>query len=108
MAVVSYETLVKQMDEALQVKWDLLIFDEAHRLKNPKTKTSKVVFYCLSVSLLFKFANEQELRRLGCLKRIILTGSPCQNNLMEYFELLDFTNPGILGTRSGKSNRLLT
>jgi SNF2 family DNA or RNA helicase len=37
-AIVSYETLVKQMNEAVQVKWDLLIFDEAHRLKNPKTK----------------------------------------------------------------------
>jgi SNF2 family DNA or RNA helicase len=36
------------MNEAVQVKWDLLIFDEAHRLKNPKTKTSTVkLLFCL-------------------------------------------------------------
>ncbi|CAB3360634.1 Hypothetical predicted protein [Cloeon dipterum] len=79
--ICSYEALVRNIERVSQLRWDLMICDEAHKIKNPNTKTS------------------QELRRVPCKHKILLTGSPCQNNMMEYFELLDFANPGVLGTR---------
>jgi DNA repair and recombination RAD54-like protein len=60
----------------------MLLCDEGHRLKN-------------SESLLF-----QELNSLPVTKRVILSGTPIQNDLSEYYSLLDFANPGLLGTPS--------
>ncbi|KAK1079663.1 DNA-dependent ATPase protein rad54 [Friedmanniomyces endolithicus] len=41
----------------------------------------------------------ETLRILNVKKRVILSGTPIQNDLSEYFALLDFANPGYLGTR---------
>ncbi|KAH6932353.1 hypothetical protein HPB50_004882 [Hyalomma asiaticum] len=40
------------------------------------------------------------LHNLGTLRRILLTGTPVQNDLQEFFALVDFCNPGILGKSS--------
>lgn len=40
----------------------------------------------------------QLLHEIDCKKRIILTGTPIQNDLKEFYALIDFINPGILGT----------
>ena len=60
-------------------KVDLLICDEAHRLKNNETLTSK------------------SLNVLACRRRVLLSGTPMQNKLDEFYAMVDFTNPGILG-----------
>lgn len=39
------------------------------------------------------------LYNLNCKRRVILTGTPIQNDLDEYFSLLNFCNPGYLGTK---------
>lgn len=59
---------------------DLLICDEAHRLKNGDTATSKA------------------LASLPCTRRVLLSGTPMQNDLEEFFAMVDFTNPGVLGS----------
>lgn len=60
--IVSYENFYKN-SEALSKKCELLIFDEGHRLKNKKSKFFK------------------KIQSFKCKKRILLTGTPLQNNL---------------------------
>ncbi|KAI9177305.1 hypothetical protein LWI28_013477 [Acer negundo] len=64
-----------------EIKWEVVIVDEAHRLKNEK---SKLYTACLE---------------LKTLKRIGLTGTVMQNKIMELFNLFDWVAPGSLGTR---------
>jgi len=59
---------------------DLLVCDEAHRLKNSDNQTSRA------------------LNSLNVKRRVLLTGTPMQNDLQEFYAMVDFTNPGILGT----------
>ncbi|CAD7701124.1 unnamed protein product [Ostreobium quekettii] len=61
---------------------DLLICDEAHRLKNDNTLTNKA------------------LGTLQCTRRVLLSGTPMQNHLDEFYAMVNFCNPGVLGTRS--------
>ena len=61
---------------------ELIICDEAHRLKNDKTATTK------------------SLASLPCRRRVLLSGTPMQNDLEEFFAMVDFTNPGVLGSCS--------
>ncbi|GJE87000.1 DNA repair protein [Phanerochaete sordida] len=60
----------------------LLLCDEGHRLKNTESKTWQV------------------LSTLNAKRRVILTGTPIQNDLTEYFSLLSFALPTYLGTRN--------
>uniref|UniRef100_A0A9L0KHZ3 DNA repair and recombination protein RAD54B n=1 Tax=Equus asinus TaxID=9793 RepID=A0A9L0KHZ3_EQUAS len=80
--IISYEMLLRSLDQVKNIKFDLLICDEGHRLKNSAVKTTAA------------------LVSLSCEKRIILTGTPVQNDLQEFFALIDFVNPGILGPLS--------
>ncbi|XP_038901191.1 switch 2 [Benincasa hispida] len=64
-----------------EVRWEILIIDEAHRLKNEK---SKLYSACAG---------------LKTLKRFGLTGTIMQNKIMELFNLFDLVAPGSLGTR---------
>jgi DNA repair and recombination RAD54-like protein len=78
--IVSYETLRLYVDE-LRTPIGLMLCDEGHRLKNGESQTFEA------------------LNRLDVRKRVILSGTPIQNDLSEYFALLTFANPGYLGTR---------
>ncbi|XP_053414611.1 DNA repair and recombination protein RAD54B [Nycticebus coucang] len=80
--IISYEMLLRSLDQVKNIKFDLLICDEGHRLKNSAIKTTAA------------------LLSLSCEKRIILSGTPVQNDLQEFFALIDFVNPGILGSLS--------
>jgi DNA repair and recombination RAD54-like protein len=78
--IVSYETIRTHIGRLSKHKdcCDLLVCDEAHRLKNGDNQTSKAL-------------NSLPVRR-----RVLLTGTPMQNNLEEFFAMVDFTNPGVL------------
>ncbi|XP_012867995.1 PREDICTED: DNA repair and recombination protein RAD54B isoform X1 [Dipodomys ordii] len=78
--IISYEMLLRSLDQIKNIKFDLLICDEGHRLKNSAIKTTTA------------------LLSLSCEKRVILTGTPIQNDLQEFFALINFVNPGILGS----------
>ncbi|KAG8217881.1 DNA repair protein, SNF2 family [Butyriboletus roseoflavus] len=79
--IVSYETLRTLSAHLANCNIGLLLCDEGHRLKN-------------SDSLTFQSLNALDVKR-----RVILTGTPIQNDLSEYFSLLNFANPNFLGTR---------
>ena len=79
--VISYETFMKY-SKRLDSACSIIVCDEGHRLKNLQVKTTK----CLN--------------ELSCKRRILLTGTPLQNNLAEFYACVSFVNPGILGTLS--------
>lgn len=81
--IASYETMRTHVGRLNKYKdcCDLLVCDEAHRLKNRENQTSMA------------------LASLPCKRRVLLTGTPMQNDLEEFFAMVDFTNPGILGTQ---------
>ena len=59
---------------------DILVVDEAHILKNSVSKTYRAI------------------SQVHTTKRVALTGSPLQNNLTEYFTMVNFVRPNFLGT----------
>ncbi len=63
--------------------YDLIVIDEAHKLKNPKTKNYQFV---------------QSLKKKFCL---LLTATPIQNKIEEIFHLVSLLKPGHLGSESG-------
>ncbi|XP_067304706.1 DNA repair and recombination protein RAD54B [Pseudorasbora parva] len=78
--VISYEMLLRTVDRLKELDFGVLICDEGHRLKNSNIKTASA------------------LTALSCDRRLILTGTPVQNDLQEFYSIIDFVNPGILGT----------
>ena len=79
--IISYETFRNYKDAFYkQGAVDMLICDEAHRLKNDATQTSTV------------------LAALETRKRVLLSGTPLQNRLDEFYAMANFCNPGVLGT----------
>nr|XP_040020634.1 DNA repair and recombination protein RAD54B [Gasterosteus aculeatus aculeatus] len=78
--VISYEMLLRSLEQVQKVEFGLVICDEGHRLKNSSIKTSSA------------------LSSLSCSRRVILTGTPVQNDLQEFYAIIEFVNPGILGS----------
>ena len=89
--IVSYETLRTHVGRLTKYKdcCDLLVCDEAHRLKNRENQTSMA------------------LASLPVKRRVLLTGTPMQNDLEEFYAMVDFTNPGILGTQEEFRKKVL-
>ncbi|KAF0696783.1 Aste57867_12445 [Aphanomyces stellatus] len=79
--IISYETFRMHAEKFAQEPQacELLICDEAHRLKNSQSQIN------------------QALAALPCKRRILLSGTPMQNDLEEFYAMVDFTNPNILG-----------
>jgi DNA repair and recombination RAD54-like protein len=78
--IISYETFRLHAKVLHQSEVGLVLCDEGHRLKNSENQTY------------------QALMGLKAKRRVLLSGTPIQNDLLEYFSLVSFVNAGILGT----------
>eukprot|EP01138_Halocafeteria_seosinensis_P010924 gb/GECG01011157.1/.p1 GENE.gb/GECG01011157.1/~~gb/GECG01011157.1/.p1 ORF type:complete len:1190 (+),score=197.09 gb/GECG01011157.1/:1-3570(+) len=77
--VTTYETVIIEKAAFRKFQWRYIIIDEAHRIKNEKSALSK------------------EVRNLDSQNRLLLTGTPLQNNLHELWALLNFLLPDVFG-----------
>ncbi|KAH9706877.1 protein CHROMATIN REMODELING 20 [Citrus sinensis] len=75
---VKDRNMAREICHALQDGPDILVCDEAHMIKNTRADTT------------------QALKQVKCQRRIALTGSPLQNNLMEYYCMVDFVREGFV------------
>jgi len=78
--VVSYYILRKDIEFFSNIKFNYCILDECHIIKNGKTKAS------------------QAIKQLKANHRLVLSGTPIQNSVLELWSLFDFLMPGFLGT----------
>ena len=83
--ISSYQLVSNMVDDfANRGRWDYVILDEGHVIKNPSTKTSK------------------SMHLLSSNHRLILTGTPIQNNLNEFWAIVNWATKGRrFGTLSG-------
>ncbi len=81
MVVSSYALLHRDAEHLRQVKWDGVILDEAQNVKNASAKQS------------------QAARSLQAAYRIALTGTPVENNVGDLWSIVEFLNPGLLGSQ---------
>ncbi|GFZ05649.1 switch 2 [Actinidia rufa] len=87
--VTSFDTFRIHGSILSEVQWEIVVVDEAHRLKNEK---SKLYGACLEIKTP---------------KRYGLTGTIMQNKIMELYNLFDWVAPGCLGTREHFSRHLV-
>ena len=78
--ITSYETMRISIDALLEATWVIVILDEGQKIRNPH---ASLTIAC---------------KRFSTTHRILLSGSPIQNNLRELWSLFDFVCPGRLGT----------
>jgi non-specific serine/threonine protein kinase len=80
LVITSYGTLMR-LARLQEVRWHLVVADEAQALKNPAAKQTRAV------------------KKLAADARIALTGTPVENRLADLWSLFDFTHPGLLGSQ---------
>jgi SNF2 family DNA or RNA helicase len=76
----TYATATRDIDELAGTHWHRVVLDEAQAIKNNLSQAAKAV------------------KRLGAGHRVALTGTPVENRLAELWSIMDFLNPGMLGT----------
>jgi non-specific serine/threonine protein kinase len=78
--ITSYALMKRDIQKHSSIKYDLIILDEAQHIKNPDT------------------ANSIICRKINAKAKVVLTGTPIENNIGELWTILDFLHPGILGS----------
>ena len=78
--ITSYEVVRNDIANLANINWHYCILDEGHVIKNAKTKLTKAV------------------KTIRAHHRLVLSGTPIQNNVLELWSLFDFLMPGFLGT----------
>lgn len=78
--VTTYHTATRDIDDLAERVWGRVVLDEAQAVKNDLSRSAKAV------------------RRLQAGHRVALTGTPMENKLAELWSVMDFLNPGVLGT----------
>lgn len=78
--ITSYEMCIKEKSVFKKFNWRYMVIDEAHRIKNEKSLLSQIV------------------REFRTANRLLLTGTPLQNNLHELWALLNFLLPDVFNS----------
>ncbi len=79
-AVVTSYTMLRSSEWMSKIDWDLLVLDEAQAIKNATSVQTRAV------------------KKLKAECRVVLTGTPVENQLGDLWSLFDFCSPGLLGT----------
>lgn len=79
--LTTYGVVRNDLAELTEFLWQYIILDESQAIKNPDARVTKAV---------------QQLRAVN---RVILSGTPVQNNTFDLFGQFNFLNPGLLGSR---------
>jgi superfamily II DNA or RNA helicase len=81
--ITTFDDLIKDYEELAEVPWRVVVVDEAHRLRNANSK----LIECM------RSVVAKGLTAYGYQHRILMTGTPLQNNTAELFSLLNFIEP---------------
>jgi SNF2 family DNA or RNA helicase len=81
--ISTYGLARRDVDDMKQVAWSDVILDEAQNIKNPHAKQTQAV------------------RSLEAANHVALTGTPVENRLSELWSIMQFLNPGFLGSQTG-------
>ncbi|MFA5264013.1 MAG: DEAD/DEAH box helicase [Opitutaceae bacterium] len=82
LVIANYAQLRIHAKSLCKCSWDAVVLDEAQNIKNPESATSRTA------------------RELSALHRMVLTGTPIENKLMDLWSLFAFTMPGLLGSQA--------
>ena len=85
--ITSYALLQRDVTALDAVPWKGVVLDEAQNIKNPETKQARAA------------------RALTAGYRIALTGTPVENNVGDLWSVMEFLNPGLLGTQADFKRR---
>lgn len=77
--ITSYEMILREKSHLKKFAWEYIIIDEAHRIKNEESSLAQVI------------------RMFNSRNRLLITGTPLQNNLHELWALLNFLLPDVFG-----------
>ena len=77
--ITSYEMILREKSHLKKFAWEYVIIDEAHRIKNEESSLSQII------------------RLFNSRNRLLITGTPLQNNLHELWALLNFLLPDVFG-----------
>ncbi|HVD78249.1 MAG TPA: DEAD/DEAH box helicase, partial [Vicinamibacteria bacterium] len=80
--ITSYALLLRDLEHFGAVGWSTVVLDEAQNIKNPETKQAR------------------SARALPAAHRIALTGTPVENNVGDLWSIMEFLNPGLLGSQA--------
>jgi len=80
--ISTYGLARRDLEELNQVEWSDVFLDEAQNIKNPHAKQT------------------QAIRELSAAYRVALTGTPVENRLSELWSIMQFLNPGFLGSQA--------
>ena len=80
--ITSYEMCLREKSTLNKFSWEYIIIDEAHRIKNVDSLLSQII------------------RTFVSRGRLLITGTPLQNNLQELWALLNFILPDVFSSRS--------
>jgi len=78
----SYSLLHRDAEALGSVEWGGVVLDEAQNIKNPETKQAKAA------------------RALRASWKVALTGTPVENNVGDLWSIMEFLNPGLLGSQA--------
>jgi len=83
LVISSYGLARRDIETLRELQWSDVILDEAQNIKNSQARQT------------------QAIRRLEAANRIALTGTPVENRLSEVWSIMQFLNPGLLGSQTG-------
>ena len=78
--ISTYALAHRDFEHLKRIAWHRIALDEAQNIKNPSAKQTTAI------------------RRLPCRRRVALTGTPLENHLSELWSIMEFLNPGLLGS----------